>query len=67
MPWEYWFDTILAGRIKASKPSEFNDPFDCVGAIEGQLSEDAAREFADKSNPLQTDCRGLALTGPVAI
>lgn len=49
MPWEYWFDTILAGRIKASKPSEFNDPFDCVGAIEGRLSEDAAREFADKS------------------
>lgn len=49
MAWKYWFDAILAGRIKASRPSEFNDPFDCVGAIEGRLSENAAREFADKS------------------
>jgi hypothetical protein len=49
MTWEHWFDTILVGRIKASKPSEFNDPFDCVGTIEGRLSENAAGEFADKS------------------
>lgn len=45
MPWRYWFDTILVGRIKASKPSEFNDPFDCVGTVAGRLSEDALPLF----------------------
>ena len=48
MTWEYSFDTILVGRIKASKPSEFYDPFDCMGTIGGQLSENAERGFADK-------------------
>ena len=48
MSWCHWLDTMLMCRIKASKPSEFNDPFDCVGAISGQLPKDAEDKYIDQ-------------------
>ena len=34
----YGLRTLLDGRFKLSAPCEFNDPFDCAGAIVGTIS-----------------------------
>ncbi len=35
----YGLRTLLDGRFKLSAPCEFNDPFDCAGAIVGTISD----------------------------
>lgn len=47
MPWSYWFDSVLTGRFKMGKPSEFNDPFDCIGSAEGDYSEKVVNAFVE--------------------
>ena len=47
MPYKRFKESILPGGafIKVSRPSEFNDPFDCVGVVEGELSNNVAKEY----------------------
>lgn len=47
MPYERFKESILPGGafIKVSRPSEFNDPFDCVGRVEGEFSNSVAKEY----------------------
>ncbi len=49
IPWEYWFESVLMGRFKMSRPKEFNDPFDCIDAVKGNLPEAAIDAFVDKN------------------
>lgn len=34
----HWMDTLRDGRLKVSRPQEFNDPYDCLGVCVGQYS-----------------------------
>jgi hypothetical protein len=58
MPWEYWIDSVLKGRFKMGRPIEFNDPFECIYAVSGTLSEDYINTFVNEnfvcSNELPT-------------
>lgn len=47
MPWEYWFDSVLMGRFKMTRPNAFNDPFDCINAVCGRLPDWVVEEFVD--------------------
>ena len=49
MPYKRFKESILPGGafIKVSRPSEFNDPFDCVGVVEGELSNNVAKEYCN--------------------
>ena len=46
MPFEYCVQTILSGRFKVAKPSDFNDPFDCIGNVCGVPPQNVLRKFA---------------------
>lgn len=50
IPYEYWKEAALEGRLKISKPSEFNDPYDCVGHGGGLISYDVLDRWAE-NNP----------------
>ena len=32
----HWIDTLRNGRLKVSRPQEFNDPYDCLGVCVGR-------------------------------
>ena len=49
MPWDYWFDSVLMGRLKLSVPSEFNDPFDCDGDVVGSYRQSVIDDWIDKN------------------
>ena len=49
MPWDYWFDSVLMGRLKLSVPSEFNDPFDCDGDVVGSYRQSVIDDWVDKN------------------
>lgn len=42
----HWIDTLRDKRFKLAKPSELNDPFDCVGAYTGNFPRTAAKQQA---------------------
>ena len=39
----------MKGAIKILKPSEFNDPFDCIGVADGEYSQKAIDVFVEKN------------------
>jgi hypothetical protein len=42
----HWIDTLRDKRFKLAKPSELNDPFDCVGVYKGNVSRLVAKAFS---------------------
>ena len=47
MPWKYWFDSVLMGQFKMTRPDAFNDPFDCINAVCGWLPDSVVEEAVD--------------------
>jgi len=42
----HWIETLRDKRFKLAKPSELNDPFDCVGAYTGNIPRSVAKANA---------------------
>ena len=45
MKYQYAIDALLTHQLKATDPSTFNDPFDCIGTCHGELGVAAKAEF----------------------
>ena len=47
----HWMDTLRDGRLKVSRPQEFNDPYDCLGVCVGQYPISTLKQhFLDHSS-----------------
>lgn len=47
---KYWYRTLSRCEIKVSKPSELNDPFDCIGGVVGTLGRNGLKRFHSVEN-----------------
>lgn len=45
MDYEYGLQAFETGLFKVTKPSEFNDPYDCYGLVTGNLREEVLERF----------------------
>lgn len=57
---KYWFEALSTGEFKVSKPSELNDPFDCVGYVRGHFGKEAQKTFGTRRR-LQSAIRSKAM------
>lgn len=44
----HWFENLQECKFNVTKPSEFNDPFDCTGVIREPWNDDAKAQFHDR-------------------
>lgn len=47
---KYWYRTLSRCEIKVSRPSELNDPFDCIGGVVGTLGRKGIERFRSIEN-----------------
>ena len=55
LKFEYWLSSVERGRFKVSKPSDFEDDYDCVADVSGKINLQVIKKFSTLSANSLTD------------